>query len=391
MRKLLLKLFIKDYKNTTDAKVRVKYGSLSGIVGIISNLLLCLVKILAGFISGSVSIMADGINNLSDAGSSIITLIGFKLSSKPADEDHPFGHERIEYLTGVIISFIILIIGVSLFKNSFTKILNPEEINISPLIYIILGISIVIKCWQSLFYKKNGNDIDSQALIATAQDSLNDCISTGFVIVGTIVYHIWGIPIDGYIGILVSIFILISGLKTLKETMNPLIGEGVSKEYQEMICNKVRSYPFILGVHDLVVHTYGHNKVFATIHAEVSCKGDILEIHDIIDNIERDFRQEKNIDLVIHMDPIDVTDPKTIELKEMVLKIINDYDLNLTIHDFRVVHGQTHTNILFDIAMPLKFKTSPAELRKIVIEKIKQQDEKLNPIIQIDQLYDRNN
>lgn len=391
MRKLLLKLFIKDYKNTSDAKVRVKYGSLSGIVGIVSNLLLCIVKILAGFLSASVSIMADGINNLSDAGSSIITLIGFKLSSKPADEDHPFGHERIEYLTGVIVSFIILIIGVSLFKSSFTKILDPESITISPLIYVILGLSIFIKCWQSIFYRQNGKAIDSSALIATSQDSLNDCISTGFVILGTIVYHIWEIPIDGYVGILVSIFILISGIKTLKETMNPLIGENVSKEYQEMICNKVRSYSCILGVHDLVVHTYGHNKVFATIHAEVSSKGDILEIHDIIDNIERDFRQENNIDLVIHMDPIDVTDPKTLELKDMVMTIINDYDSELSIHDFRVVHGQTHTNILFDIAMPLKFKVTPSELRRDITNKIKEQDERYNPVIQIDQLYNRNN
>lgn len=391
MRKLLLKLFIKNYKNTSDPKVRVKYGTLSGIVGIISNCILCIIKILAGFLSGSVSIMADGINNLSDAGSSIITLIGFKLSSKPADEDHPFGHQRIEYLTGVIVSFIILIIGLTLFKSSFEKILHPSDVEITPIIYVILSISILIKCWQSIFYRKNGKDIDSTALIASSQDSLNDCIATSVVIIGTVIYHLSGIALDGYMGVIVSIFIVISGIKMLKDTMNPLIGENVSKEYKDMICNKVRSYPCILGVHDLVVHTYGQNRVFATIHAEVSSKGDILELHDIIDNIERDFRVEKNIDLVIHMDPIDITDPKTLELKYMVLKIINDYDPNLSIHDFRVVHGQTHTNILFDISVPIKYKVTPCELRNYISQQIREKDNRLNPIIQIDQLYDITN
>lgn len=391
MRKLLLKLFIKDYKNTDDVKVRVKYGTLSGIVGIVSNCILCAIKIVAGFLSGSVSIMADGINNLSDAGSSIITFIGFKLSSKPADEGHPFGHQRIEYLTGVIVSFIILIIGFTLFKSSFEKVLHPSEVDVTPIIYIILSVSILIKCWQSIFYKKNGKDICSTALLASSQDSLNDCIATSVVIIGTIIYHLTGVALDGYMGLIVSIFIVISGIKTLKDTMNPLIGENVSKEYQEMICNKVRSYPCILGVHDLVVHTYGQNRVFATIHAEVSSKGDILELHDIIDNIERDFRVENNIDLVIHMDPIDITDPKTLELKAVVLKIINEYDPILSIHDFRVVHGQTHTNILFDMSVPIKYKESPLELRTNITTKIKEYDSKLNPIIQVDQLYDITN
>lgn len=392
MRKLLLKLFVKDYQNTKDPVVRAKYGTLSGIVGIISNLILCAIKIFAGILSGSVSIMADGINNLSDAGSSIVTLIGFKLSTKPADEDHPFGHERIEYLTGVIVSMIILLIGGSLFITSFEKILDTDAtMEVSPTIFIILGISILIKLWQAIFNKKNGKAIDSDALLATSQDSLNDCISTAAVIVGMIVYSVFNFSIDGYIGILVSIFILISGISMVKETISPLLGENVSKELSEKIGAKVMSYKGILGVHDLVVHSYGPNKIYATIHAEVSSKEDIFEIHDTIDNIERDFRQELNIDLVIHMDPIDVNDPKTKELKDKVLEIITDYDPVLTIHDFRIVPGPTHTNVLFDINMPITFKVTPKELRKIVTDKIKEYDNTLNPVIQIDQVYNRNN
>lgn len=390
MRKLLLKLFIKDYNNTQNPKVRSKYGTLSGIVGIISNLILCTLKILAGILSGSVSIVADGINNLSDAGSSIITLIGFKLSSKPADEDHPYGHERIEYLTGVIISFIILFIGISLLTSSFDKIRNPEEMNVSNIVFIILGISIIIKCWLSIFFRLNGKAISSDAILATAQDSLNDCISTGAVILGMIIYKFTDFPIDGYIGLFVSVFILISGVKMLKETMNPLIGEKISPELEEKIASKVLSYEGILGVHDLVVHTYGPNRVFATIHAEVSSTRDILESHDIIDNIELAFRNELQIDLVIHMDPIDITNPETLALRELVSEIVTSYDQNLSIHDFRVVHGQTHTNVLFDINMPITYPITPKELRKIITERIKEKDEKLNAVIQIDQKYNRN-
>lgn len=397
MRKLLLKLFVKDYKNTKDANVRAKYGLLSGIVGIVCNLILFAIKMIAGFLSGSVSIMADGINNLSDSGSSIITLIGFKLSTKPADKDHPFGHERIEYITGVVISFIILLIGFLLSFESIKKIIESikdpasASISISTTIYIILGISILIKCWLAVFNRKSGKDIDSSTLMATSQDSLNDCISTGAVIIGMIIFHIWRIPIDGYIGVFVSIFIIISGIKTFKETSNPLIGENIPDETQKLIADKVKSYEGILGVHDLVVHTYGPNKIFATIHAEVSAQTPILESHDIIDNIERDFREELQMDLVIHMDPIDITDQKTVELRNVVTNIVVEYDSVLTIHDFRVVHGTTHTNVLFDVSVPLGFKDKPNEIRKYLTEKIKEYDEKLIAIIQIDLMYDRNN
>lgn len=392
MRKLLLKLFVKDYKNTNDKVVRAKYGTLSGIVGIISNLILCTIKILAGILSGSVSILADGINNLSDAGSSIVTLIGFKLSTKPADEDHPFGHERIEYLTGVIVSFLILFIGGTLLVTSFNKILDTSyTVEISPMIFIILGVSVLIKLWQAIFNRKNGKAINSEALLATSQDSINDCISTIAVIIGMVIYALFDISLDGYIGILVSIFILVSGIKMVKETISPLLGENVSKELSDKISQKVLNYPGILGVHDLVVHSYGPNKIYATIHVEVSSQEDIFEIHDTIDNIERDFRKELNIDLVIHMDPINVNDPNTQMLKEVIQKIVTDYDPILTIHDFRIVSGPTHTNVLFDINMPIKHKDTPQKLRTNITDKIKEYNDTLNPVIQIDQVYNRNN
>ena len=371
MRKLLLKLFVKDYQKTKDPVVRAKYGTLSGIVGIISNLILCAIKIFAGILSGSVSIMADGINNLSDAGSSIVTLIGFKLSTKPADEDHPFGHERIEYLTGVIVSMIILLIGGSLFITSFEKILDTDAtMEVSPTIFIILGISILIKLWQAIFNKKNGKAIDSDALLATSQDSLNDCISTAAVIVGMIVYSVFNFSIDGYIGILVSIFILISGISMVKETISPLLGENVSKELSEKIGAKVMSYKGILGVHDLVVHSYGPNKIYATIHAEVSSKEDIFEIHDTIDNIERDFRQELNIDLVIHMDPIDIHSEDVNKYREYVGVALNNYSNELSFHDFRIVKGETHTNVIFDCVVPFKMKDEKEKIKKYIQEEI---------------------
>ena len=391
MKKLLVKLFIKNYQDTTNPIIRSKYGSLAGIVGIIVNIILFIIKVLAGALSGSIAIITDGINNLTDASSSIITLVGFKMSAKPADEDHPFGHQRIEYLTGVIVSFIILFIGIFLGIESTKKIINPEMPSPNFVIYIILVASILGKLWLSIFNRKMGKDISSFTLKATAQDSLNDCISTAAVIVGMIVYAVFNISIDGYIGILVSIFILISGINMVKETISPLLGENVSQELSDKISSKVLSYEGILGVHDLVVHSYGPNKTYATIHVEVSSKENIFEIHDTIDNIERDFRKELNIDLVIHMDPVDNDDPKTQELKEVVIKILLDYDPVLTIHDFRIVPGPTHTNVLFDINMPIKHKDTPKELRKNITKLIKEYDETLNPVIQIDQVYNRNN
>lgn len=391
MQKLLVKLFIKNYKNTSDPKIRGKYGTLSGIVGIISNILLCSIKIFIGFISSSISVMADGINNLTDAGTSIITLIGFKLSSAPADEDHPFGHERIENITGLIISFLIIIIGFTLGKESVTKLINGNSTSeISFVTIIVMGISIVIKLWQSIFYRKMAKAINSDALIASSKDSLNDSLSTTVVILGLIIIKLTNFtPIDSILGIGLAIFILISGIKMVIETINPLIGVMPTQEEIEQISEKIVSYDGIIGIHDLVVHKYGNCTTFVTAHAEVPSDVDVVVSHDIIDNIERDFREELNIDLTIHMDPVDNKNPMTKELKDKVNNIVKNIDPILSIHDFRVVYGDTHTNLLFDVSMPINFSCSPKELRELISLEIKKLDGNYFAVIQIDQLYNR--
>ena len=304
MYKLLVKLFIKDNKNTKDPIVRAKYGSLAGNVGITVNIILFIFKIIAGIISGSIAIITDGINNLTDASSSIITLVGFKMSVKPADEDHPFGHQRIEYLTGVIVSFIILFIGIFLGIESVKKIIEPSMPKPDGFVYIILGVSIVGKLWLSIFNRKMGKAIDSTTLKATSQDSLNDAISTTVVLVVSIICHIFSYVdalkyLDGITGIALAIMILVSGIKTLKETMNPLIGSMPTKEDIEKISKIVESYDGVLGIHDLVIHNYGPNKTFASIHVEVDAKVDVMISHDLMDVIERDVRENHGVDLTI--------------------------------------------------------------------------------------------
>lgn len=394
MYKLLVKLFIKDNKNTKDPIVRAKYGSLAGNVGITVNIILFIFKIIAGIISGSIAIITDGINNLTDASSSIITLVGFKMSVKPADEDHPFGHQRIEYLTGVIVSFIILFIGIFLGIESVKKIIEPSMPNPDVFVYIILGVSIIGKLWLSIFNRKMGKAIDSTTLKATSQDSLNDAISTTVVLVVSIICHIFSYVdalkyLDGITGIALAIMILVSGIKTLKETMNPLIGSMPTKEDIEKISKIVESYDGVLGIHDLVIHNYGPNKTFASIHVEVDAKVDVMISHDLMDVIERDVRENHGVDLTIHMDPVNTDDEETISVKEQVIKIVKRIDETLTIHDFRMVKGITHTNVLFDIAIPIKFKMTKTELRKYLEQEIKTINEKYLLVLQIDQMYDR--
>lgn len=393
MHKIFLKLFIKNYQDTADLKVRTKYGTLSGIVGIISNLILCIIKIVLGIITASVSILADGINNLTDAGSSIITLIGFKLSSAPADDDHPYGHERIEYITGMIISFLILIIGFTLGKESVMKIISHEnKSNITLLTFVIMVISIIIKFWQSQFYKGMATEIDSETLKASSKDSLNDCISTSAVLVGLILLKVTGLYwIDGVVGILVAILIFISGIKMVIETMNPLIGSMPSLEEVKQISDKILSYDGVLGIHDLMIHKYGSCTAFATVHIEVDSAVDVLTSHDIIDNIERDVKESLNIHLTAHLDPIDMNNPETKKLYDTILEMIHHIDANLSIHDFRVVHGKTHTNLLFDVTIPHKFKISNTELKELIASEVKKIDESYFVIMNIDLPYTMNN
>ncbi len=388
---LIPRLFVKNYKDVDNPKVRFAYGRMCGVVGVISNFFLCALKIVFGLIIHSIAIIADGINNLADAGSSVITLIGFKLASLPSDKDHPFGHQRYEYITGLIVSVIIFFIGALLLKSSIEDLIAFEiketTTKMSIITCIILFISVLVKCWQCLFYKHYGKLIKSTALVATGTDSLNDCITTIAILASVIVNMFYPNGyLDGIMGISVSIFILISGCKLIKETISPLIGEAPSKEFTDMVIKKILSYKGVLGVHDLVIHSYGEEKIFITAHVEVDSSESINVSHDMIDNIERDFSY-MNLNLVIHMDPVDIHDEVVMNLKKVVSKIIDEIDPELKFHDFRIVKGITHTNVLFDIVVPNKYQLSNDEIKEEIDKKLLAYDDKLRTVITFDVSY----
>lgn len=387
MTEWLVKKFIKDYKNTKQSAVRVKYALLSGIVGIISNVFLFVTKIVVGMIFQSIAVTADAVNNLTDAGSSVITLVGFKLSSKPADEEHPYGHARIEYVTGFIVSVVIILLGIELIKTSFQKILNPNPINFSYLTVAALIVSILIKLWQGLFYKNLGRRIESAALAATGQDSMNDVISTATVLVAIVFSKLTNIQIDGYMGVAVALFILYSGGQLVLETLNPLLGLAPDPTLVADIEKEILSYEGVLGIHDLMVHSYGPGKLFASVHVEVAAEGDLLASHDMIDNIEREVSDKFNLSLVIHMDPLATNDERVNELRGQVTEIIDLIDQDLSMHDFRVVYGPTHSNLIFDIVVPTKFEVSDKELKETIDREIKKIDSTFNSVITIDKNY----
>lgn len=387
MTKLLIKLFIKNADASTP-KGRELFGRLAGAVGIICNLVLSIMKLIIGTVTNSVSITADATNNISDAGSSIVTLVGFRLSGKPADKDHPYGHARIEYISSLIISFIILLIGCSIFKESVIKIFKPEESLFNIATVIILIASILVKLWLSVFNTYLGKQIDSKALEATAIDSRNDVITTAAVLIASVISHFTGFNLDGYMGVIVSIFILISGINLVKETLNPLLGQPPTKEMFESIEKKILSYNNVLGVHDLMVHSYGPNTYFASAHIEMDAKIDVLVCHDIMDQIERDFKSDLNIHLVVHLDPTILDSPEINELKEMVTGIINEIDEELTFHDFRVVVGEENKNVLFDVVVPPEYKYSDEELEKMITDKItKMSNGKIFTVLVVDHSY----
>ena len=387
MTKFLIKLFIKD-ADTNTQRGRELYGRLAGAVGIICNLLLSVMKLIIGSISNSVSITADATNNISDAGSSIVTLVGFRLSGKPADKDHPYGHARIEYISSLIISFLILLIGCSIFKESVTKIFNPEESLFNIATVIVLVASILVKLWLSVFNKFLGKQINSKALEATAIDSRNDVITTAAVLLASVISHFTGFNLDGYMGVIVSVFIFISGINLVKETLDPLLGQPPTKEMFETIEKKILSYDNVLGVHDLMVHSYGPNTYFASAHIEMDAKIDVLICHDIMDLIERDFKKDLNIHLVVHLDPTILDSPEINELKEMVNDIICEIDRQLTFHDFRVVVGEENKNVLFDVVVPPEYKYSDEELEKIITDKITEMSNgKIFTVLVVDHSY----
>lgn len=387
MGKLLIRIFVKDHENTDDPKVRERYGKFAGVVGIISNLILCIMKILIGLVSRSIAIIADGINNLADASSSIITLVGFKLASQPEDEDHPYGHARIEYLTGLFISIVIIVIGLQLLRTSIDKILHPDPLEFSYLTIIILVAAILIKLWQSLFNRSIGRKIRSVTLMATAADSRNDVISTSVVLISVIVGKFTGIQIDGYMGCLVALFIIWSGIQLVRETTSPLLGEAPDHELVNSITEIVKKEPGVLGIHDLMVHNYGPGKIFASMHIEVDADGDLMESHDMIDNIEKTVKEALRVEFVVHMDPVKTDDPLITKMKKIIADALQPLDGVDNIHDFRIVPGPTHTNIIFDVVLSAGCRLSEKEITEIAAEAARAADEKFYVVITFDRAY----
>lgn len=389
MGKLLIRIFVKDHENTDDPRVRERYGKFAGVVGIVSNLILCIMKILIGLVSRSIAIIADGINNLADASSSIITLVGFKLASQPEDEDHPYGHARIEYLTGLFISIVIIVIGLQLLRTSIDKILHPDPLEFSCLTIIILVAAILIKLWQSLFNRSIGRKIRSVTLIATAADSRNDVISTSAVLISVIVGKFTGIQIDGYMGCLVALFIIWSGIQLVRETTSPLLGEAPDQELVDSIAEIVKKEPGVLGIHDLMVHNYGPGKIFASMHIEVDADGDLMESHDMIDNIEKRIKDELHVEFVVHMDPVKTDDPLITKMKKIIADALLPLDGVDNIHDFRIVPGPTHTNIIFDVVLAADCSLSEKEITGIAAEAARSVDNDFYVVITFDHAYTR--
>jgi cation diffusion facilitator family transporter len=385
----LAKLFIKDPDNTKDPGVRQKYGVLSGAVGIFLNLCLFAGKLIAGILSGAISITADAFNNLSDAGSSIITLTGFRLAGAKPDPEHPFGHGRIEYLAGLIVSMLVILMGFELMRTSFGKILHPSQTTFSLTVVVILAVSILVKIYMYAYNSSLSRRLDSVAMKSTAADSLSDTVATSAVLASTVFTKCTGITIDGWVGLAVSLFIIYSGFTAAADTVSPLLGQAPSPEFIAEVKKVVMSYSGILGVHDLVVHDYGPGRRMMSLHAEVPANEDILKAHDTIDNIEMRLSREYGIETVIHMDPISVDDPETTELRRKVGALVEQLGKGYSFHDFRIVKGDSHTNVLFDVVMPYDAKLSADEVIEELREKVRGIDVHYRCIINIDHDYVR--
>ncbi|MDR1017170.1 MAG: cation diffusion facilitator family transporter [Lachnospiraceae bacterium] len=383
----LARLFIRDYRDVEDRRVRSDYGKMSGYVGIGSNILLFAIKLLAGILSNSVAIIADAVNNLMDSMSSIVTVVGFKVSAKPADEDHPFGHARSEYIAGMIVAFVILVVGAELFTNSFHKILYPTGEKFENIVFAILIVSILIKLWQSSFYYKVGKLVDSETIIATGTDSRNDVISTLAVLIGAIIMKITSVDLDGYFGVGVAIFIIVSGISLFKDTISPLLGVMPSKEMVKSLKDLIMEQKCILGIHDMVIHNYGYGETYATVHVEVANTCNFVDIHDVIDNIEKDAKDKLGVSLVIHMDPVIVDDPEVVEMSKRIKKITKEIDEKLSMHDFRMVKGNTHTNLIFDVVVPTEINLSNEEILEKYKGYVKEFEGKYYVVINFDNNY----
>ena len=385
---LLLKAFMKNEKDYSSQAVRQRCGAVCGALGILLNALLFGVKLTAGLLSGSMAVIADSFNNLADAGSSVITLVGFRLSAKKPDPNHPFGHGRIEYLSGLAVSVLIIIMGVELIQGSVEKLFEPQAVNFSVLTAVILGVSVLVKLYMSAYNRKYGKLINSSAMIATAADSLSDAVSTGAVLVSGIITRMTdNYYVDTVCGIIVALLILYAGVKSVRETVSPLLGQPPSAEFVEEIERITMSCPLVLGIHDLIVHDYGPGRIMVSLHAEVSCKGELLVIHDAIDNIEVELAQKLNCEAVIHMDPIDTDDEESVRLRGKIAEIAASVNEKLLTHDFRAVHGDTHTNLIFDLVVPSDCPVSADDAVKRIKAQVKELDNKYRCVIKIDSLY----
>ena len=383
----LVRLFIKDCDNVTDPAVRERYGILSGAVGIALNLLLSAGKLFAGLMTGSISITADAFNNLSDAGSSVVTLVGFKLAGQKADDGHPFGHGRMEYLAGLLVSLMILLVGVELGRSSIGKILRPEEVDFSLVSTGILAASILVKLWMGQFNRGLGRKSGSAAMAATAADSISDAVATAAVLAGTLVNRFAHVNIDGWVGLAVAVFILRSGWGAAKDTINPLLGESPDPELVKQLRELVLSHPQVVGMHDLIIHDYGPGRRLCSFHAEVPQDADILDAHDAIDHIEREIKEKFGIETTVHMDPIATADEKVNQLRRQVADLARVVEPEMTIHDFRVVRGPTHTNVIFDAVVPHKCRLTDEEVLQRLRQAVSALDPAYQAVIQIDRAY----
>ena len=387
MVELLAKFFIKETKEMESSQMRQAYGVLCGCAGIFFNVLLALGKFIAGLLSGSIAIMADAANNLSDAGSSLIVLFGFKLAGQKPDPDHPFGHGRVEYISGLLVSMLIIYMAVELLKSSVDAMLHPGEILFEPVILIILIVSILIKFYMFLYNRKFGKKIRSEAMLATSMDSLSDMGATAVVLVSMLVSHYTSLQIDGICGVLVAMLIFYAGFSSAKETINPLLGQPPEPEFVARIEELVLAEEDIIGIHDLIVHNYGPGRVMISLHAEVPADGDILALHDVIDNVEHRLKSELHCAAVIHMDPVSTKDEETLNLKRVVTELVKEIDPVLSIHDFRVVKGPTHTNLIFDMVVPFEFPMSDVDVADKVQNKIWNYNPVYFAVIEIDKAY----
>lgn len=387
MTNFLVRKFVKNYKNTADNNVRTAYGKFSGIVGIVCNAVLFIGKIIAGTLSGSVAITADAVNNLSDASSSVISLFGFKLASRPADEEHPYGHGRYEYLSGLMVAVFIMVIGVELFKNSVGKILHPEHVEFSLLSAGVLVFSILLKLWMMFFNKKIGALINSKTLKATAMDSRNDVVTTSAVLIAAAISHFTGVELDGWMGVAVAAFIMYSGFGLVRDTIDPMLGKAPDEEQVDSIRKKILSYKGVLGTHDLMVHDYGPGRQFASVHVEMAAEDDVIENHDVIDNIERDFLKNDGLHMVVHFDPISTKDSLVNELRTWISEQIKHLDSRLTIHDLRIVKGTTHTNVIFDCVVPHDMEIGEKEIKKFAANIVAEKYPNYYTVVTIDRSY----